>query len=261
MNKHQKSGESITSAKKYINYIISQRHIRLPTIPDSCFITHSASLLEIVKARYQYNVIDIGSCRPVEVFFFYPEKGRPFSGVISQPGAPMAAVMLEELIALGFQRFFAAGSAGHPAVAEDAYLQVGDLVLADRALVYEGTSAHYGNNEKIALPDSPLLEVLQTCLEKRNHSFHKGSIATTDALYRETPCFIAEISQQQAIGIDMELSALFTVSRFYHKEIAALLYISDIVSVDQAWDIGLAKEAIDKAERNIIEVLLDFINI
>ena len=62
-------------------------------------------------------------------------------GIVRVPGvgAPVTALLMEELIARGAERFLALGHVG--SLQPD--VELGDLVVVDRALRDEGTSHHY----------------------------------------------------------------------------------------------------------------------
>ena len=90
------------------------------------------------------NLIKHHHATRVDGFFaeFHALKVGPTSiGVLRPigPGAPIAAMVLEELIAFGVQRFISIGLAGGLQID----LRPGDVVVCDRALRAEGTSAHY----------------------------------------------------------------------------------------------------------------------
>ena len=115
----------MTSARGYVDYILSHRGINLPPVPKTCLIVYSDAFLGQAKKRYDYRVIDIGSRKPTEIYFFRSDNGENFGLVSPQYGDAMAVTTLEELIALGeiaaqqqgsigFQNFLSMGTAGHP---------------------------------------------------------------------------------------------------------------------------------------------------
>src|SRR5262249_46166617 len=69
----------------------------------------------------------------------YHPVGYPFSVIASPMGAPMAVMLLEQLIALGARRLLYLGFCGalHPSY------RIGDLFLPVHAVREEGTSYHY----------------------------------------------------------------------------------------------------------------------
>ena len=145
-------------------------------------------------------------------------------------GAPAAVVKLEEAIARGGKVFFSIGSCG--ALQKD--MDIGDIVLCEKAIRDEGTSHHYLPPEKYAKSDEDILMALENGLKKLKFAFHKGSSWTTDAVYRET---IDEIKQYQSEGVkcvEMEASALFSVPKVRGVKLGSLFIVSDSLA-DLKW--------------------------
>jgi len=253
-------GESVTSPGTYIDRLKAARGAGFPEVPEDCVIAHVRSVVDGATARFPSETLDIGAQREAPVHLFRPAEGAPFGMVFGVQGAPMAAATLEELIALGFRRFWCVGTAGHPASGAPP-LGVGDLVLVDRALVYEGTSPHYRPDATDAVPDPEMRELLGRALVARGFPHAEGAVATTDALYRETPAFLEAVVARGAIAIDMELSALFTVARFRGVPIGAVLVVSDVVSSDGTWALDFASERLRRSEEALLAVLLDCLEV
>ncbi len=97
-------------------------------------------------------------------------------------GAPTAVMTLEELAAFGIKKFVNIGAAG----GLQQNMNVGDIVVCDRAIRDEGTSHHYLPVEKYAFSCPELTERLCTVFERKGIQYSKGSSWTTDAPYRET---------------------------------------------------------------------------
>jgi nucleoside phosphorylase len=253
-----KASTSITHARRYVEYVLERRNIDLPPIPAACVISYMTGLIDLAKAAFPHQIIDLGCTTHAPIHLFHPEHASPFAIAQGHHGAPMAAVMLEELIALGFERFLSVGAAGHPCNGQGAKLEVGDIVLPDTALIFEGTSFHYRAEGDISIPAPAQLDLVSSILQANGMRFTTGRVATTDALYRETPEFIQTITERQAIALDMELSALFSVASFHGKEIAGLLYISDIISALGDWQLGLMGQFPERLEHELFAVAQAF---
>ncbi|NIR27859.1 MAG: nucleoside phosphorylase, partial [Gammaproteobacteria bacterium] len=76
----------------------------------------------------------------------------------------MAVVLLEELIALGIRRFVTMGCAGVPSNGTGPAVPMGGVVLANRALIYEGTSPHYTPHDRVSYPDDASVKSLSELL-------------------------------------------------------------------------------------------------
>ena len=76
---------------------------------------------------------------PIQHQALYHPAGYPFSVIASPMGAPMAVMLLEQLIALGARRLLYLGFCG----ALIPSYRIGDLFLPVQAVREEGTSYHY----------------------------------------------------------------------------------------------------------------------
>ena len=99
-------------------------------------------------------------------------------------GAPYAVMLLETLVAWGAQRIVYVGWCG----ALNPALQVGDLLLPTQAIVDEGTSPAYGCGAgQVVRPNESWCEHLEWTVRSLGPAFHRGTIWSTDAVFRETP--------------------------------------------------------------------------
>jgi uridine phosphorylase len=139
-------------------------------------------------------------------------------------GAPYAVMVLETLIAWGAKKILFLGWCG--SICEK--VKIGDLVVATSAIIDEGTSGHYNEKEaKLSFPSAAMLTELNKALQQKQVNFHNGAIWTTDAIYRETCEKVKYFQCQDAIGVEMEISALFTVAQFRGVDLAAMAIVSD----------------------------------
>jgi len=171
-------------------------------------------------------------------------------------GAPTAAMTLEELAAFGIKIFVNIGAAG----GLQQNMNIGDIVICDRAIRDEGTSHHYLPVEKYALPSPELTENLSKAFERKGIPYRKGTSWTTDAPYRET---IEELRQYCSDGVatvEMEASALFAVGAYRGVSVSAIFAISDILS-EEDWNQGYHSEEKLEGLKKIFEVALEMIAI
>jgi uridine phosphorylase len=166
-------------------------------------------------------------------------------------GAPQAAMGLEKLIALGCARFWVLGWCG----SLQPELRIGQLVLPQRALSEEGTSAHYPTGHRPPASDAGLNETLRSALRARGAAFAEGAVWTTDAPYRET---VERVRRHRAAGVlavEMEMSALMTVALYHGVRLAGLLAVSDEL-FELKWNPGFSDPRLHAASRAAAEVLL-----
>ena len=145
-------------------------------------------------------------------------------------GAPVAAIVLEELIAFGAYRFISVGTAGSLLPG----LDIGDLVVCDQAVRDEGTSYHYLPPSKTVLASPTLTASLTSVLESRGIPFRTGPSWTIDAPYRETTDEIRHYQEEGVLTVEMEAAALFAVAAFRSVSMGILLTISDSLA-DIEW--------------------------
>jgi uridine phosphorylase len=169
-------------------------------------------------------------------------------------GAPVAAVMLEDLIALGCHRVVSIGTCG----GMDPSLDVGDLVLCSGAVRDEGTSHHYLPDGVPAVPDEGLTARVAAVLEARGEQFRLGDAWTTDAPYRETAEEVLRHVEAGVPVVEMEAAALFAVASVREAQVAALLTVSDVLStLDGTWVPEFHGDVVGTRLQLLFEVALD----
>ncbi len=167
-------------------------------------------------------------------------------------GAPHAVMGMEKLIAMGARRILVLGWCG----SLQPFLKIGDLVIPTHAVSEEGTSQHYPTASKNPASDSALNRTLETALKEKKTPFTKGPIWTTDAIYRETPEKVTAYQQQNILAVEMEISALLTVSSFRSVQLAALLVVSDEL-FELKWNPGFSNSRLKNSSRAAAELLLE----
>jgi uridine phosphorylase len=146
-------------------------------------------------------------------------------------GAPFAAALFEEVIALGGRTFIACGGAG----VLDPRIAAGHLIIPTVAVRDEGTSYHYlPPSREVAATPRAVAAIVQT-LTAANVPFRLGKTWTTDGVYRETPGKIALRQAEGCLTVEMEAAALFAVAQFRQVLLGQMLYGSDDVS-GLTWD-------------------------
>lgn len=163
---------------------------------------------------------------PQAIYWVGPETVACYPGV----GGPRAAAVMEELIALGCQRFVLCGGAG--ALADQ---PVGSVVLVSAALRDEGTSSHYLQPSALVATQGLALRRCRRRLQELGIEYQEGLSWTTDALYRETPGRMQLRRRQECLTVEMELAALLAVAQFRGVSLVPLLYCGDRLDAS-GWD-------------------------
>ncbi|MBA3017696.1 MAG: nucleoside phosphorylase [Proteobacteria bacterium] len=166
-------------------------------------------------------------------------------------GAPYAVMLLETLIAWGARKVIFLGMCG--AISPE--IKIGDIVVPTDSIIDEGTSKHYNADESLrSKPSFLIVESIKHIFNKNEIEFHDGLVWTTDAVYRETREKLEYYQAKDALAVDMELSALFTVGRFRNIEIGSILVVSDELATYE-WHPGFRKKQFIKTRKIVAEVI------
>jgi uridine phosphorylase len=148
--------------------------------------------------------------------------GAPLSIQSTGMGGPSAAIVLEELIALGARRAIRVGTCG----ALEEGLALGDLVVAGEALTADGTSRMLGAGERIAA-DPGLTAALGSAAASS-----AATIVSTDLFYEPKRERERQWRAAGAVAVEMEAAALFTVGARAGVPVACVLTVSNVLSED-----------------------------
>ena len=136
-------------------------------------------------------------------------------------GGPSAAIVLEELIALGVTRAIRVGTAG----ALDGVLGLGDLLVVSEAICADGTSRALGAGERIPA-DPGLLASLCRCAPHAP----SATIVSSDLFYETGEPRFAAWHAQGARAVEMEAATLFAVGALRGIAVGCVLAITDLLS-------------------------------
>lgn len=146
-------------------------------------------------------------------------------------GAPVAAMILEDLIAVGVREFLSIGTAG--GLQPD--LDPGDVVVCAGAVRDEGVSHHYAPHDAVAKPDEGLTDALERAVVMAGLPSRRGTSWTIDTPYRETAAEARHFQSEGVLCVEMEAAALFTVAAYRGANLASAFCISDSLA-DAEWN-------------------------
>jgi uridine phosphorylase len=169
-------------------------------------------------------------------------------------GAPMAAICLEKLIALGASRVIVYGWCGslHPS------LMAGELFVPTTGLSEEGTSVHYQTHNRCG--DGFFRLQIIDALRQEGYLPKQGQVWTTDAVYRETREKVERYSAQGILAVDMEYTALCSVAAFRGVSLTAVMQVSDELFQPQ-WTPRLHHKKFRADSRRLLKKLCAIIQI
>ena len=208
------------------------RFYKKGTLPENCVICFFKDELDALKRAGKLKQIshlasEMGKL-PIYELKFKKKRVAVFpSGV----GAPLAAGLMDELIALGCEKFIACGGAG--VLRKD--LAVGKLVIPTSAVRDEGTSYHYLPPSREVKANSAAVKAIRKVLDKHGIGYITGKTWTTDAFYRETLSKIKARKAEGCLTVEMEAAAFFAVAKYRKVVFGQMLYSGDDCS-GISWD-------------------------
>ena len=157
---------------------------------------------------------------------------------------PWVAMALEELKVLGLK--YAIGIGAYGSFSEE--LQIDDIVIADNAIISDGTSKEYSNDSE-AKPTKRLLDLVEVILQRENQKYKRGSVWTTDAMYRESIEKMKMWRKRGAECVNMETGTFYTVAEELNIESIYFGFILDLIHTEKwtGWG-GLDDELKNKAD-------------
>lgn len=165
-------------------------------------------------------------------------------------GAPMAAMTMEKLIALGAGKIIMYGWCGGASPA----VRVGDVVVGGKGVIGEGTSRYY-HGKGSSHPSEAVCEGISRLFEDAGLAVKKGNVWSTDAPYREDRLQIAQLrDDDNVVAVDMEYSALCSVSAFRGIEFGAAFLVSDEL-YHTSWKPGYKGKPFKEKSRQIVRLL------
>ncbi|MBU2643616.1 hypothetical protein KKI24_02835 [bacterium] len=171
------------------------------------------------------------------------DSGMPIVFVGPVLGGPWVAMALEELKVLGLKVAIGVGAYG----SFSERLQIDDMVIADTAIVSDGTSKEYSDNQLIQ-PTQRLLKLTEEVFQRENQEYKTACAWTTDALYRESVEKMRLWKEQGAECVNLETGAFYTVAAELGIEAVYFGFILDLIHTEKwtGWG-GLDDELKGKA--------------
>jgi len=200
--------------------------------PECCVICFFAEVIQHLiderQARFLVNSKSEMGDHPLYEIDYQGERLAFFHPGI---GAPLAASLLEEMIARGCRKFVVCGGCG--VLNKD--ITVGHLLLPVSALRDEGTSYHYLPPSREVNADPHALAAIERVLTRHEINYLRTKTWTTDAIYRETEAKARVYLEEGCLAVEMEAAAFFAVARFRNVHLGQILYGGDAV-IPNEWD-------------------------
>lgn len=146
-------------------------------------------------------------------------------------GAPLAAMDLEDVHAMGVDKFVVFGNCG----VLDGNISDCAIIIPDRAFRDEGVSYHYQEARRDILLNTFNVDLFLDILDKNGIEYVRGATWTTDAFYRETCEKVKKRISDGALVVEMEAAGLQAVANFRGIDLNIFFYAGDNLSGD-TWD-------------------------
>ena len=181
-------------------------------------------------------------------------------------GGPSASIALEELVACGAKTFIRVGTCG----GMDPRIVGGDIVIAQAAVRFEGTSKEYAPIEYPSVADFEVTTALKNAGDKLGITNYVGVVQCKDAFYGqhrpETLPNHAELLNKWdawcklgCLASEMESAALFIVGSYLHVRVGSCFLV---VANQERAKLGLENKQVHDTETAIrvaVEAIRDLI--
>lgn len=145
--------------------------------------------------------------------------GDPLTIQSTGMGGPSAAIVIAELVALGVRRAVRVGTCG----ALDPTLELGELIVAERAVSADGASRALGAGEQVGADPE-----LTAALRAAAPDARAGAVVSVDLFYETGP----PGGGHDALAVEMEAATLFALGAGGPLAAGCLLIVSDTFGPD-----------------------------
>jgi uridine phosphorylase len=199
---------------------------------EYCVITFFREVLENMERKGLIKVVKLLNCETLDVPIYEMDyMGKKIHLFLGYVGAAGSAAFLEELIALGFNKFIVCGGAG--VLRKD--IAVGHLIIPMSAVRDEGASYHYLPPAREVECNPEVVARIEEEFKKDRIEYIKAKTWTTDSFYRETEKKVELRKSEGCVTVEMEAAAFLAVAKFRNVKLGQILYGGDDLS-DVVWD-------------------------
>ena len=224
MIRYSKEQRAIINPDDFVNKIDN-----MPNIAIACY-----SHVLFDKIVMNYHGIEIGRLDytdSVKIIYKIEYKDCEYALFMMSVGAPAAATTIEDVHAMGCDKFIVFGNCGVLSKGIDDLA----IIIPNKAIREEGVSQHYlGVGEDIVVNEK-YINTFKEILKDKGYSYVEGTTWTTDAYYRETLEKVDMMRYKGAICVEMEVAALQAVCDFRGIDLFTFFYAADNLDSEK-WD-------------------------
>ena len=157
--------------------------------------------------------------------------GKTYQIFCSGIGATLASILMKEVsVVTGSHRFIYFGSCG--VLNEEACR--GKIIVPTSSYRDEGISYHYmAPTDYVDIRNHYAIE---KALIKNNIPYVAGPIWTTDGIYMETVNKVNKHKEEGALAVEMEVSGVEAVARYYNIDNYHILFSADSLGALEKWE-------------------------
>ncbi|NLM00405.1 MAG: nucleoside phosphorylase [Treponema sp.] len=223
----------------------------MDNFPTTMIVVFSAKFRKLFLNKYSASKIGSLYAGEQEIpIYQFEYKGVQIGFFNTIVGGAGASALLEEMIALGAEKFLYFGCCG----VLDREIASGRLLVPIAAYRDEGVSYHYA-------PASDYLEIktaqkLIKIFDDMHISYNTTKTWTTDAFYRETKLNMQKRKKEGCGVVEMECASVMAVGQFRKKDVYQFLYATDCLD-GEAWDIRILKNMPEDLRERILLVAME----
>lgn len=220
------AAEPIVTAEKYMEYKKKNNHFKEFTPPKIILVCYQQSTLQhFLENKPEMKLSDAFS----HLYLIENDQVGILGGW--GMGAPALAVKLEELISLGVKKFIAIGTAG---TLMDKH-QIGEFIIARKALAEDGVAHLYLSGQPFAFADAKLFTSWNEFSKKHGiPKFYQADSWSFSAIFRETATDVLRVTKEGYDVVEMEAATLYAIGQEKGIQALSLFVISDILT-DKTW--------------------------
>jgi uridine phosphorylase len=237
--------EPIVTAEKYIEYKKKNGHLKEFSPPEVILVCYQQSTLKNLLEHHP----NIKLSDAFDNLYLLENSSVGILGGWGV-GAPALAFKMECLIALGTRKFVAIGTAGSLMRKH----QIGEFIIASKALAEDGVAQHYLEEERFAVVNEQLLSHWEEFSKQHTlPHFHLTGAWSFSAMFKETPADLLRVTKQGCDVVEMEAATLYAIGKQKSVQTLSLFVISDSITQD-SWSPHIKEPKV----RNNLNALADW---
>lgn len=205
---------------------------KIDNISDVAIACFSKKLFDkIVEGTKCVEIARLNNTNGDNIIYEVEYKNKRFVLFMMSVGAPAAVNDLEDVHAMGVNKFIIFGNCG----VLDKTIEDCAVIIPNEAIRDEGTSYHYLDATDTIKVNNKYVDEFKETLDEFGYSYIECMTWTNDAFYRETRRKLESRVAMGAKCVEMECSALQAVADFRGFDLFMFFYAGDNLDLPE-WD-------------------------